>query len=242
MDYTWNAAIPRGVNTKPVELTYSVVNDKLLMVNVNTNNFKDLLGLQYTLHFDNDKYEFVRIDNSKLGIVFNAAQANSTGSISMLWTDVNALPKTLEDGTGLFTLVLRKKGLGIRNWDAINNLQLTINNSITEVEAWDNDEVKHNVIITKKQIANYNNDKPETINALTIYPNPAKGAVTIQSNEGIKQVRLMDITGKEISRQKPQQDRSVLQINFNLHHYSKGMYLLNVLTEKGNYIEKLVVE
>lgn len=209
VDYSWNAGLARSVSTKPVELQYSI-NDKLLMINdkssalnyhllipITANNFKQLLGLQYTLHFDNDKYEFVRIDNNKLGIDFNSTQANTTGNISMLWTDAKAAAKTLNDGTELFTLILRSKELGIRNLEAINNLQLTINNSITEVEAWDNDDQKHNIIITKKQILNSTNEQPETRNVLAIYPNPSKGEVNIET-KGCKELLITDYLGRSI--------------------------------------------
>ena len=71
--------------------------------------------MQYTLHFDNSKYEFVGIENIKLDIDFNQKQCNQNGNISFLWTDKNAVERTLEDGTELFTLVLHKKELGIWN-------------------------------------------------------------------------------------------------------------------------------
>lgn len=115
VDYSWNAGTPKGMNSKPVELQYSVVNDKLLMVNVSANSFKKLLGLQYTLHFDNTKYEFVNLQGftNLQGFEYNATQANTTGNISMLWADAKAAAKTLDDGTELFTLILRSKGLGM---------------------------------------------------------------------------------------------------------------------------------
>ena len=59
--------------------------------------------MQYTLHFDNTKYEFVTLQGFKnlQGFEYNATQANAAGNIAMLWTDKNAEAKTLEDGTEL---------------------------------------------------------------------------------------------------------------------------------------------
>lgn len=263
VDYSWNAGLARSVSTKPVELQYSVVNDKLLMINdkssalnyqllipITANNFKQLLGLQYTLHFDNDKYEFVRIDNNKLGIDFNNTQANTTGNISMLWTDAKAAAKTLNDGTELFTLILRSKELGMRNWDAANNLQLTINNSITDVEAWDNDEQKHNIIISKLQTTNYNNSitKHQTPNNVLIYPNPSKGEVNIET-KGCKELLITDYLGRSIKYyvfkspsiggvgEATNIKSSIINIKLN-----KGVYVVKAVYKDGEQVSKLVVE
>lgn len=111
VNFDWNVNAARGVNTKPLELQYSIDNklakpNSQLLIPITVSNFKNLLGLQYTLHFDIEKYEFVRIENNKLGIDFNSNEANSTGNISMLWADANADARSLEDGTGVFTLSL----------------------------------------------------------------------------------------------------------------------------------------
>lgn len=254
VDYSWNAGLARSVSTKPVELQYSI-NDKLLMINdkssalnyqllipITANNFKQLLGLQYTLHFDNDKYEFVRIDNNKLGIDFNSTQANTTGNISMLWVDAKAAAKTLDDGTELFTLILRSKELGMRNWDATNNLQLTINNAIANTEAWDNDEQKHNIIISKLQTTNYNNStiqqptaKHQTPNNVLIYPNPSKGEVNIET-KGCKELLITDYLGRTV-KQFTNIKSSIINITLN-----KGVYVVKAIYKEGEKVSKLVVE
>lgn len=131
----------------------------------------------------------------------------------------------MDDGTELFTLILRSKELGMRNWDAANNLQLTINNSITDVEAWDNDEQKHNIIISKLQTTNYNNStiqqpttKHQTPNNVLIYPNPSKGEVNIET-KGCKELLITDYLGRTV-KQFTNIKSSIINITLN-----KGVYL-----------------
>ncbi len=183
---SWNAAVARAVATKPVELVYSIGNKQLgisneelgiensvVKVPITVSNFKEVAAMQYTLHFDNKNYEFVGIENNKLNIDFNEKQAGKNGNIAMLWTDKNAEPKTFEDGTELFVLVLRSTVDRRLSTD----LQLIINNSITEIEAWDKDFQKHNIILSKRATIN---DKPETRNEwFTVSPNPTSGNVVV---------------------------------------------------------------
>lgn len=166
----------------------------------------------------------------------------------MLWTDAKAAAKTLDDGTELFTLILRSKELGMRNWDATNNLQLTINNAIANTEAWDNDDQKHNIIITKKQILNSTNEQPETRNVLAIYPNPSKGEVNIET-KGCKELLITDYLGRSIKYyvfkspsiggvgEATNIKSSIINIKL-----SKGMYVVKAVYKDGEQVSKLVVE
>ena len=141
VNYDWNPAIAKGGNSTPLVLTYNVIstkgksqatdfsgtnlrNEENIKIPIKANNFKQLLGLQYTLHFDNSKYEFVGIENNKLGIEYNAKQSNQSGDISFVWTDSKTEERSLEDGSLMFELVLKTK-LGIDEAITIYNLQLT---------------------------------------------------------------------------------------------------------------------
>lgn len=225
--------------------------DNELSIPITVSNFNQLLGLQYTLHFDNEKYEFVNLGGFKnlQGFEYNAAQANSTGNISMLWTDAKVESKTFADGTALFTLVLRSKESGISNWEAINNLQLTINNSITDVEAWDNDEQRHNIIITKKQVLNPNELTNQPVNELTIYPNPSKGEVNIEIANA-KELLITDYLGRTVYKSVVNSQWSLVNANQSNNLKSstlniklpKGVYFVKAIYKEGEKVKKLVVE
>lgn len=73
----------------------------------------------------------------------------------------------------------------------------------------------------------------------TIFPNPATDIVTISNNEniGIKQIRVFDISGKIIKSSFFNNDNEV-QININ--DFDNGIYLLQINTQNGIFIEKLI--
>ncbi|MCX6210909.1 MAG: dockerin type I domain-containing protein [Bacteroidetes bacterium] len=92
--YDWNPTVARQTAVNSLQL---IVDRKeqasTIRYTLSTINFKDLVAMQYTLHFDNTKYEFVNLEGFKnlTGFEYNATQANTTGNIAMLWTDKNAV-------------------------------------------------------------------------------------------------------------------------------------------------------
>jgi Secretion system C-terminal sorting domain/Dockerin type I domain len=228
VNYDWNASVAR--TSSSVDNIELIVTDKLLNVTdkqinipISVNNFSDITALQYTLNFDNNKYEFVAITNNKLEIDFNATQANKTGNIAMLWTGAKGEPTSLKDGTELFTLVLNKKSL-TSNED-INNLQLSINNSITDIEAWDNNNLQHNVVL--KQMKSKDN-LPITSNNWTVYPNPANDVININfGNCKAKQIRIINQFG-QIMLQIEKINNN--QSSINTSKLVAGVYYIEIIT------------
>lgn len=207
VDNSWNVGVSRGVNTNPVELNYSVdykITNNNYKIAVTVGKFNQLIGVQYTLHFDNDQYEFVALEGlrSLEGFEYNATQANKTGNISMLWTDAKVAARTLEEGTELFTLVLRPR---VRINPLSNQLpDLTLTNNITAIEAWDIDDQKHNIIIRKKQMVNIVGDNQEPINIVKVYPNPAIHTINLTINSATNdnvQLVVTDIFGRIVMQQ-----------------------------------------
>ena len=243
---SWNPAVSRGAATKPVELQYTISNKQLtktseelgignsfIRIPITANNFKELVAMQYTLNFNNKDYEFVGLENNKLGIDFNEKQATKNGSISFLWTDKNAVEKSLEDGTELFTLVLIQKGIG--------NLELGISDAITDIAAWDKDFNQHNIILTKRETRN---DQLETRNDfLSVSPNPTNGEI---------KVTLIIKVNKKVSFELSNaQGRILYTENFNAvkgkntfylnlkknQHLSSGLYFLKT----DDFVQRLII-
>jgi len=73
-------------------------------------------------------------------------------------------------------------------------------------------------------------------NQITVYPNPAGNFVTITTtnNLTIEQLQLFDITGKVLAQFNNQTE-------IDLSTIENGVYLLNIITEKGNLVKRLVV-
>ncbi len=73
-------------------------------------------------------------------------------------------------------------------------------------------------------------------NEITIYPNPTTDFVQISSNEGVKAIKLFDLSGKLLtSKDNPGNEIS-------LTHYPKGMYMMNILFESGKTETRKIVK
>jgi Dockerin type I domain/Secretion system C-terminal sorting domain len=246
VNYDWNASVARTSLVDNVELLVNhkllTVVDKQINMPITVANFRDITAMQYTLNFDNSKYEFVAITNNKFGIDFNATQANKTGNIAMLWTGVNGEPTTIKDGTELFTLVLRAKAL-TSNED-INNLQLSINNSITDIEAWDNNNLQHNVVL--KQMKSKNN-LPEISNNWTVGPNPSNGNIVVSLQASINKkitFQLCDAQSKALFTQTVEAVAGSNNYKINLNKNGKlpiGVYFIKAIGMEGEDVKKILI-
>lgn len=228
----WQAASGRQIATKDLQLLSQSSQTSLnnYEVKISATNFKNLTGLQYTLHFDNSKFELLEIRNNKLEIEHNAAQANITGNISFIWADKKSEPITLEDASNLFTLKLRLRATADSKSTTVD---LSLTNDVAAIEAWDNNFNKHHITLSQKQINN-----PQTIaQSFIVYPNPSKGSVSITTN-GVNELQIIDVTGKIVK--KSLTNESTTLSNFQL---SKGVYVIKALMKDGSIKnEKLLVE
>lgn len=71
--------------------------------------------------------------------------------------------------------------------------------------------------------------------ALSIYPNPAKDEVHIQIAETIQNVTIYTTTGQMVKAQKQAETLQVSDL-------SAGIYFMQIETDKGTYIEKLIIK
>ncbi len=134
VNYDWNSSI-LGANlaSSPIEL----FNDKIAVspsasevrVPVKVKNFKNIMGMQYTLNYNSAALELKSIDKNSMGIDYNTDFATE-GKLPFLWVDVTNNAKTLEDGTTLFELVFNKKG-------NLANEDISLTSDITSASAFD---------------------------------------------------------------------------------------------------------
>jgi hypothetical protein len=69
---------------------------------------------------------------------------------------------------------------------------------------------------------------------LTIFPNPVTDHVTVQQNEIINSIEILDLCGHELAQYKPDQN----SYNISLTNFNSGMYLIKV----GSVINKLIIK
>ena len=239
VDFGWQAGTQRGIATNPVELVYQQPNlskiQNPIKLRITANNFKSLVAMQYTLHFNNNDYEFVAIENNKLDIDFNEKQANKNGNISFLWTDRNANEKTIDDGTELFTLVLRST----INRKPSSNVELAITDDITDIEAWDKDFNKRNIIISKKMT----NEE-----IWSVSPNPTTGIIKVDVvSKTSKTVRfeLTNAIGNIITQQTTDLQKGNNNISINLKKNSSltpGIYFLKAVGLEVEDVKRIIVQ
>ncbi len=252
VNYDWNAAVAKGSSIDNVELIIDNADikvDKQLstvyyQLPIKVNNFKDIAAMQYTLHFDNTKYEFVNLEGFKnlQGFEYNANQANKTGNISFLWTDKTAEAKTLEDGTELFTLVVKHK----TNYRSTNDFELAITNAITAIEAWDKDFNQHNIVLTKRETIN---EQQETRNeSFSVSPNPTSGEIKVNIASKINKTvnfELTDAQGKAILKQSVELQKGNNSFTLNLKQNSNittGVYFLKAVGIEGDNVKRIMIK
>ena len=70
---------------------------------------------------------------------------------------------------------------------------------------------------------------------LNVYPNPAKDVVCIEAAQNIYQVTLMSLTGAILEERKA----NAQQVKLNLEGYSKGIYVVRIVTDEGVETRKI---
>ena len=68
-----------------------------------------------------------------------------------------------------------------------------------------------------------------------VYPNPAKDKVIIEAQSDIQQVTLMGIKGELLEDRKTSSNK----VEMNLEGYSKGIYVVRIVTEDGVATQKI---
>jgi hypothetical protein len=243
VNYDWNPALARGGNKKDIELivkTKVVTEEGEQKISFATKNFNELLAMQYTLNFNNKDYEFLRIENNKLGIEFNTQQSMN-GKLGFLWSDSKAEDKSLVDGSEIFTLVLRPKNMQCKMCDT----RFALTNDITEIEGWDKYFNQHNIVLKiniEDQAININRE------SFSVSPNPTSGEIMISlmSNTAKKVMfELSNTIGKTLYTQcfETIKGKNVYPINLHKHgNLAKGLYFIKAVGLNNNPVVKIIIE
>ena len=189
----------RGAKTTPVEFYYNpaIVDDNgIVKVPVRVKNFKSMIGMQFTLNYNKEVFDFVSVNKNQLNMEI-ANHANN-GSLSFVWNDPNNEMNTLNEDAVLFELVLSKKAY-------FESEDFTIDSRITATEAIDGNFDTHELIKTAGQILN----KPASSTVVSEYvhvgPNPNNGKFNVEiaavQNKSVK-LSVMDLNGRILSIQR----------------------------------------
>jgi hypothetical protein len=89
--------------------------------------------------------------------------------------------------------------------------------------------------------------KPGDVNAETsskkltnVYPNPAhdKLNINITGYEGVSEIRVLDVNGKQLATQRTAQTNSIMDIS----KFARGIYLVKIYTSNGEVINRKIVK
>lgn len=163
---------------------------ELVKVHFTADNFTNVAGAQWTLNFDADKMEFVKVESGLMRMEadnYNALRANQ-GKIAFSWND--ATGKTIEKDKVLFTVEFR----AITNNTIANTIKMT--SDITKAEAYTQDLSKINVALNFRS-----NDVADMFELGQNNPNPFTSSTVIsfslpQASQAT--LTVYDMTGKTL--------------------------------------------
>ncbi|MCK4288607.1 MAG: T9SS type A sorting domain-containing protein, partial [Bacteroidales bacterium] len=75
-------------------------------------------------------------------------------------------------------------------------------------------------------------------NSIKIFPNPASDILKIASPEIIKQIKVIDNSGKVVYEKDEYNGKS---ISINTATFKPGVYYISVMTKKGITVEKVII-
>ncbi|CAI2769181.1 T9SS type A sorting domain-containing protein [Flavobacterium collinsii] len=68
---------------------------------------------------------------------------------------------------------------------------------------------------------------------LAVYPNPVSDVLNIRTEDEVLKVTVHDISGKSINAQ-------ISNNQINVSDFANGMYIINIVTDKANYVQKFI--
>jgi hypothetical protein len=230
VNYDWNPDI-LGIN-KPQQITLFFNNitqntsSTEVRVPIRVKNFNDILGMQYTLDFNNKVLSFKGIENNTLATNY-CTDFIKDGKISFLWVDPANEAKTLADSTVLFDLVFDKKA-------SLVDEDISLTSDITAIYAIDGKYNQVGIIKEKGSISDATNLLTSGSDSWSVSPNPSKDGIIKVSLSLAKaktiQFELTTSDGRTILQQvynAPQGNSSFILNLQNRNNLSSGTYYLH---------------
>ena len=247
VNWDWNPAVarPKVNNTNAVELSYPIespsvrpgrASDGYIHIPVKVRNFKDMLGMQFTISFDPTIMQWQGIGSNPLGIETGTNHATE-GSVSFLWVDKQNNIKTLDDGSVLMELVFKPD----YQLSTIN-YQLLLDGSVTAIAAYDKDYNLHGIVLNSSKI----NIAAVATETWAVTPNPVvNGNVQVQMNLKVGktiELRLIDITGRVFMVKQVDAVKGSNHITLKQQKIPSGTYYLQAKGIEGEEVKKIMIQ
>lgn len=177
VNFDWNASLQKPAKESSTPVTF--YNDELVIktggqirIPVRVRDFKNVLGMQFTLNFNSKKMRLKKIENNRLNLQY-AVNRIDEGRIPFIWNDDHNKRVDLNDGEILFEMVFDQLS-------PFDEERLAISSNVAAVELWAGDLVKHNIIMSAGKIAA--SSEPAllaTENSWEVSPNITTGKVNL---------------------------------------------------------------
>jgi hypothetical protein len=198
VNYDWNNTVmrpqpndPQPNNPQPfannIELYHSdiwVAENSEIRIPIRVRNLKEIVGMQFTLNFNSNALQFKKIEKNILNMR-DADVRREEGLLSFVWSEDVNLPKTLNDDAVLMELVFNKR-------NNFSEEEIKISSVVTEIEAWDKNYIKHDII---KGIGKIHSGSAPANWSVT--PNPTSGIVWLTLSIPKKQQVSMVLTSAD---------------------------------------------
>ena len=240
VNWDWSSGIAKIATNSlnNIEFLYPTINlkspDHFIRIPVKVKNFKDMLGIQFTISFNSSVLQWQGIDNNILNIETGTNHAKE-GSVSFIWVDPNNTIKTLEDGSIIMELVFERLN------DCIDE-QIDLNSTITSIAAYDKDYYLHGITMNSSLI----NVTDLVKDIWTVAPNPStNGIIHVQmqlKNSKSLLFRLTDINGRVMMTKQSEgiKGNNILTLN-PLSQLPSGVYYLQAIGLEGDNVKKVIV-
>jgi len=77
-------------------------------------------------------------------------------------------------------------------------------------------------------------------NSITYYPNPAKDVIHVNSKNSLKGISIYGINGRMLLN--TELIGNQIQKDFDISKFDNGIYFIKIISDKGQFIDKIVIE
>lgn len=238
------AGTPNGLSViKPSSVALNVLAQRstlkstkaIMEVPVSVGNFNKIKRVDFTLHFDKNILKFRNFTNGALyGMSMDNFNVSDTinGNITIHYENKSIACQSISDGSDLFHL----------SFEVIaptkDSSEVSLSGIV--VENYQNVKLNYRVNTAKFKIADWISTTAGirvSTHPMVVYPNPARALVTIESEEKMKELVLVDEVGQILKTINPNDERT---LSINMADIKPGIYLLKIHTASELKVVKLI--
>lgn len=246
---SWNTNIAKSTDDQ-LNLNLGVnnaISNQVINLPVYAENFTNLSGLQMTINWDSDYFEFVGVSSDVVGFFFGDNYSES-GNLTAVWSTGNLDGETLSSNQVLFTIQL----LPMADYQVSTALSIT--SDITMAEAYTNELEALDIILSNSEIeinpmaTDISDNLLDGLN-LNCHPNPFAENVKIEfalQNSAEASVQIINSLGEIVFFEKSKFISGLNQIiwdgnDANGNRLPAGTYYLKLIADEGFETQKLVI-